>query len=161
VVADTDNNRVLLWRSIPTVMNQPADIVLGQPDFKTRTANEGRPAPSARSFRGPQGVWIQGTRLYVADAQNNRVMIWRNIPTQNYQPADVVLGQPNFTTATTQNLSADSFKPTATSMLEPVRVTSDGRKLFVTDLGYNRVLIWNAIPDAYNAAADVVVGQPN
>ncbi|MBI4907927.1 MAG: hypothetical protein HY820_30155 [Acidobacteria bacterium] len=161
VVADTDNNRILLWRNIPTSTNQPADIVLGQPDFKSRLANEGKPAPSNRAFRGPQGVWIQGTRLYVADSQNNRVMVWRTIPTQNFQPADIVLGQPNFTTATTQNLSLDNFKPTAASMLEPVSVTSDGRKLFVTDLGYNRVLIWNNIPDANSATADVVVGQPD
>lgn len=161
VVADTDNNRVLLWRNIPTTSNQPADIVLGQPDFKTRLANEGKQVPSNRAFRGPQGVWIQGTRLYVADSQNNRVMIWRSIPTSNFQAADVVLGVPNFTTATTQNLSADNFKPQANSLLEPVSVTSDGQKLFVTDLGYNRVLIWNSIPDANGAPADVVVGQPD
>ena len=32
-------------------------------------------------------------------------------------------------------------------MLNPVAVTSDGVRLYVTDLGYNRVLVWNSIPD--------------
>src|SRR6516162_10040622 len=31
VVADTDHNRILIWNSIPSVNNQPADVVVGQP----------------------------------------------------------------------------------------------------------------------------------
>ena len=34
-VADTDNNRVLLWRTPPSSTNQNPDLVLGQPDFAT------------------------------------------------------------------------------------------------------------------------------
>ena len=34
----------------------------------------------------------------MADTQNNRVLIWNTIPTKNNQPADLVLGAPNFTT---------------------------------------------------------------
>jgi hypothetical protein len=45
--------------------------------------------------------------------------------------------------------------------LNPVAVTSDGQRLYVTDLGYNRVLIWNTIPTANQAPADVAVGQPD
>ena len=33
VLADTDNNRVLIWNTIPTTIDQPADIVLGQAKF--------------------------------------------------------------------------------------------------------------------------------
>ncbi|MBL8174324.1 MAG: hypothetical protein JNK48_06635 [Bryobacterales bacterium] len=160
-VADTDNNRVLIWNSIPTQNNQPADIVLGQPDFTTARANEGGQLPTQRSFRGPQGVWIQGTRLFVADTSNNRILIWRTIPTQNYQPADVVLGQSSFTAFAPQDLSASSFQPKANTLLTPVSVTSDGTRVFVSDLGYNRVLVWNRIPDTNGASADVVIGQAN
>lgn len=160
-VADTDNNRVLIWRSIPTVTDTPADLVLGQPDFTTRVANEGRQGPSARSMRGPQGIWIQNNRLYVADTLNNRVLVWRNIPTQNFQNADIVLGQPDFTAATTQDLRAQSFTPRPNTMLDPVSVTSDGIRLLVTDLGHNRVLVWNSIPDSNYANADIALGQPD
>jgi hypothetical protein len=154
VLADTDNNRVLIWNTIPTLPDQPADIVLGQPNFTT--ANLGL---NASSFRGPQGVWVQGTQLFVADTQNHRVLIWNSIPTSDGQPANVVLGEPNFTTAppaTTSNLP-----PTASNLFSPVSVTSDGTRLYVADLGHSRVLIWNSIPTQNGQAADVVVGQPN
>lgn len=162
VVADTNNNRVLIWKSIPTVSNVPADIVLGQSDFKGSASNERRGnTPTNRAFRGPQGVWIQGTRLFVADTQNNRVMIWRNIPTQNFQPADVVLGQKDFNTFVQTDLTKANLDARADSMLNPVYVSSDGQRLFVADLAHNRVLIWNSIPDTNAAPADVVVGQPD
>ena len=154
-VADTSNNRVLLWKTIPATDGQPADVVLGQPDFATI----GRLSVSASAFRGPQGVWIQSGRLFVADTQNNRVLIWNSIPTQNNQPADVVLGQPNFTTAPLIDQINLSLPATANTMLSPVSVTSDGRRLYVADLGFSRVLIWNSIPTTNQQPADVEIGQ--
>jgi len=154
-VADTANNRVMLWKSIPTVNGQPADLVLGQPDFTTI-------APVVvdnRSFRGPQGVWIQNGKLFVADTQNHRVLIWNSIPTQNRQPADVVLGQANFNVAVQPDLTKANGDAHANTLLNPVSVSSDGTHLFVADLGNNRVLIWNSIPTTNQKAADVVVGQ--
>jgi hypothetical protein len=152
VVSDTDNNRVLIWNAIPTTIDQPADIVLGQPNFTTASIGL-----TSSSFRGPQGVWVQGTQLFVADTQNSRVMIWNSIPTSNNQPADVVVGEPNFTTAPPPTTS--DLAPTASNLFSPVAVTSDGTRLYVTDLGHQRVLIWNSIPTQNGEAADVVVGQ--
>ena len=94
-VADTDHNRVLIWNRIPLTNNANADVVLGQANF-TSTAIPGQ-VPTAKSLRGPQGVWIQNGKLFVADTQNNRVLIWNSIPTQNGAAADVVLGQKDFT----------------------------------------------------------------
>jgi uncharacterized protein (TIGR03437 family) len=156
VVADTDNNRVLIWKEIPTTINQPADIVLGQKDFATV---QQPPQLNSSSFRGPEGVWVQGTQLFVADVQNHRVMVWNSIPTSNNQPADLVLGEPNFSTAPPATTS--DLPPTASNLFSPVSVTSDGTHLFVTDLGHHRVLIWNSIPTQNGQAADVVVGQTN
>ncbi len=112
-------------------------------------------------MRGPQGVWIQNGRLYVADTQNNRVLIYNHIPTSNGAAADVVLGQPNMTTFVEPDLTQQQNSVTATQLLNPVSVSSDGNRLYVTDLGYNRVLIYNSIPTTNGAAADVAVGQPN
>ena len=51
-VADTANNRVLIWNKIPTTTNQNADIVLGQPDFVTfRTRHAGERQHHARAAR--------------------------------------------------------------------------------------------------------------
>ena len=159
VVADTNHNRVLIWNRIPTSNNTPADVVVGQQSFTTTTVPGN--TPSAKSMRGPQGVWIQNGRLYVADTQNNRVLIFNHIPTSNGVAADVVLGQPNFTTFVEPDLTQQKNNVSATQLLNPVAVSSDGLHLLVTDLGYNRVLIWNSIPTSNGAAADVAIGQPD
>src|SRR2546427_636999 len=90
-VADTDNNRVLIWSTIPTRNGVPADIVVGQPDF-THGSIPGGGVPNAKSMRGPPGVWIQNGRLFVADTQNHRVLIFNSVPTANGAAADLVLG---------------------------------------------------------------------
>lgn len=163
-VADTDNNRVLIWLSLPTANNQPADVVVGQPDFKSNLPNNGTGdprVPGQKTLRGPEGVWIQDGRLLVADTGNDRVLIWNSIPRQNFQPADLVLGQKDFGVGAQVDLAKAPLNPQADTLLSPVSVTSDGQRLYVTDLGYNRVLIWNSIPTRNRQPADVVVGQPD
>ncbi|BDC50350.1 hypothetical protein F183_A26660 [Bryobacterales bacterium F-183] len=157
VVADTENNRVLIWRTIPTSNNAPADVVLGAADFTTIRAG----VLDNKSFRGPQGVWIQGNRLFVADTLNHRVMVWNNIPTANDTPADFVLGQKDFVTTSERDLLQSPVAPVANRLKNPVSVTSDGTRLFVADLGYNRVLMWNSIPTRTEQPADLVLGQPD
>ena len=164
-VADTDNNRVLIWNSIPTGTNAAPNVVLGQTNF---TSFQTPQVVNANSLRGPQGVWIQNGALFVADTQNYRVLIWKHIPTQNNQAADLVLGQPNFNTANgTTPSPGNPFPSTAANMLlNPVSVTSDGNRLYVADLGNNRVLIWNnafvngQLNLANDQNADVAIGQP-
>ena len=155
-VADTDNNRVLLWNSVPTTMNQPADIVLGQTSF---TSFKTPQVVDKFSLRGPQNVWLQNNKLFVADTQNNRILIWNSIPTSNNQGADLVLGQVDFTHNTQPPPNTGNFVAAANQLLNPTSVTSDGTRLLVADLGFNRVLIWNTIPTAIDQNADVVVGQ--
>ncbi|HBY59687.1 MAG TPA: hypothetical protein DEH78_07675, partial [Solibacterales bacterium] len=92
-VADTNNNRVLIWNNLPTRNDQPADLVLGQSSMTTGTAGT-----SNTALKGPQGVWIQGDRFFVADTQNHRVMIWNRFPSANNAAADVVLGFSDFNT---------------------------------------------------------------
>lgn len=159
-VADTDNNRILIWKSIPTSNAQPADLVLGQKDFDPKSVGTLSP-PTATSLRGPQGVWIQNGMLFVADTQDHRVLVWRSIPSSNGAAADLVLGQPNFTTFVEPDIAQAKVDATPSNLLNPVSVTSDGTRLYVTDLGHNRVLIWNSIPTSNGAPADVVVGQPD
>jgi uncharacterized protein (TIGR03437 family) len=158
VVSDTDNNRILIWNSLPKANGQPADVVIGQPDF---THNATVSPPTQTSLRGPEGVWISNGKLFVADTQDNRILIYNKIPTANNAPADVVVGQTSFTAFVQPDLTASQPSTAANNMQTPVAVTSDGVRLFVADLGQNRVLIWNTIPTANGAAADVAIGQPD
>jgi uncharacterized protein (TIGR03437 family) len=161
VVADTDDNRVLIWNQIPTTNNQPADVVIGHPNFTTATLSGN--TPTASTLRGPIGVFIQNGKLFIADTQNNRVLIYNKIPTTNGVAADVVLGAPNFTTYVNPDITQQTTGATASTMLNPVSVTTDptGTHLYVTDLGFNRVLIFNSIPTTNGAPADVALGQPD
>jgi uncharacterized protein (TIGR03437 family) len=161
-VADTDNNRVLIWRTLPTQMDQPADVVVGQTNF-TNVIPGGTPSigPTAKNMNGPEGVWIQDGKLFVADTGMARVLIFNSIPTANGAAADVVIGQPNFTTTISPTQQANGLVTSASNMLSPVGVSSDGVHLFIVDLGQNRVLIYNHIPTSNGAAADVVIGQPD
>ncbi|MGA2574696.1 MAG: hypothetical protein ABSH24_01595 [Bryobacteraceae bacterium] len=158
-VADTLNNRVLIWNTLPTSMNQPPDVVVGQTSFTTNSFPGD--IPTATSLRGPNGVWLQNGMLFIADTQNDRVLIYNSIPTANGAAADIVLGQPNMTTYVQVNIADQTTNAANNNLLTPVSVTSDGTHLFVADLGYNRVLIWNTIPTTNQKAADVEIGQPN
>jgi hypothetical protein len=153
IVADQNNSRVLVYDEIPTQNHALPSLVLGQPDLSTGQPNYGGDGP--RGFRGSNSVASDGTRLIVGDRFNNRVLIWSTFPTQDFQAADVVLGQPNFT-STTPNTGGIS----AQSMTEPW-VWLCGQKLLVADRLNVRVLIYNTIPTQNHAAADLVLGQPD
>ncbi len=148
LVSDGTNNRVLIWNSVPTASGQPADLVLGQASFTSKDMGNG-----AANLYGPRGIWSDGTKLIIADRFNNRVLIWNSFPTTNAAPADVVLGASAFDT------SPFVMPPTASSLRNPAGVAVTNGKLIVADEGNQRVLIWNSIPSANNAAADIVLGQ--
>ncbi|MFZ5928961.1 MAG: hypothetical protein ACOYX1_16110 [Acidobacteriota bacterium] len=154
-VADTDNNRVLIWRSLPAVNQQPADLVVGQKDFTSSA-----PGLGEASLRGPTGLFLDDNNgLWVADTGNNRVLYFGEI-TQNGQAAKLVLGQPNLTTDQ-QVRRFPEYIAKADSMLAPSSVWVGAGKVIVADLGLSRVLIWNSIPTSNGQAASVVVGQPD
>ncbi len=151
IVADSNNHRVLIWNRIPTKNGQPADVVIGQKDFYSREHGSG-----ADRLWWPLSVATDGTRLYVADTRNMRVLIWNSIPTTNGRPADVVVGKPGF------SAPAGGQPPSRTNLINPRGVASDGTRLIVSEHHQgNRILIWNRIPTANGQPADVVLGQPD
>ncbi len=150
-VADSLNNRVLLWNSVPTNSGTPADVVVGKPDFTSYS-----PGTTASLIKAVHGVAFSpnGQKLIVSDSSNNRVLIWNTVPTVNGMPADLVIGQTNFTTKTSGR-AANKF-----DFPSQVMVTPSG-KLLITDQGNDRVLIFNSIPTSNGASAAVVIGQAN
>jgi len=159
-VADTDNNRVLVWTTLPATNEAPANFVVGQKDFTSFTSNQPR-SPRPETLRQPQGVWLDGNDgLWVADTGNDRVLYYGRI-TQNGQSAVLALGQADPGSYDQAPFFTNDVKVRADTLLTPMSVTSDGTRLYVADFALNRVLIWNSIPTQNRQPADVVVGQPD
>ena len=156
ITADRNNNRVLIYNSIPTLNNVSADVVIGQQNFTSKTANQGL-SVAANTLNQPNGLSSKGSRLIIADTGNNRVLIYNSISTSNNTSADVVVGQSNFTSS-----SANQGVSTAANTLNsPYGVTSDGKRLFIADQSNHRILVFNQIPSSNNPSADMVIGQPD
>lgn len=157
VIADSGQHRVLIWNTVPNSRDQAPDLILGQSDFNHCTENdtdqdgEKDDAPSANTLNYPAGVWTDGERLAVADRHNYRVLIWNTFPTENGQPADVVIGQPGFNTSNASVSPAGYFWPDG--------LDSNGTQLAVPDASNHRVLVWNTFPTENGQLADVVLGQ--
>ena len=158
-VADTADNRVLVFDD-PLTTNLVADIVLGQPDFAHYNAN----SVDADGLFNPGQAAIDKNsspqHLYVADASNSRVLGWNNATAfANGAPADLVLGQPDLLTGTS-NTGGESLS----SMNGPLGVAVDSKSnLYVADTSNNRVLEFtapfapcaNSFPCVGGAAANV------
>jgi len=154
-IADTGNNRTLIYNSCPVSNNAPANQVVGQPDFLSTLENQGV-TPSNLTEDGPAGVYSNGTTLAIADTLNNRVLIFDSMPSSPNASANSELGEPDFANTAPNQASVGDFLYNP----EAVMVDSQGR-LILTDFTNNRVLIYNSVPVTNYTAADVVVGQSN
>lgn len=152
VVADRDNNRVLLWDSLPSASNVAANRVLGQGDGASVTANPG--GVSLSTLNAPGAVYTNGESVAVADTENHRVLLWNRWPTMNARPADLVLGQ----ASGTQNQINGNYA-SANSFLNPQGLARVGDGLAVADRGFNRVLIWPKLPLSPQDPPTLVLGQ--
>jgi hypothetical protein len=157
-LADTDNNRVLIFNNFGTTNGQAASVVLGQPDTVSSDANNG--GISGKTLNAPQGVWSNGTSLFVADNGNNRVLVWDTIPTASFTEADRVIGQTSFT--------GSAAATTAAGLSGPRRIAGGNGTMFIADTGNHRVLQFNSVIAALNVdwptsaiTADQVYGQPD
>ncbi len=98
-------------------------------------------------FNHPAGMATDGTRLAVADRNNNRVLIWTSAPTGNTAP-NLVLGQPNFSTNNSGSALNEMNWPSDLSI-------SASGMLMVADSSNDRILIWRTFPTANGQAADI------
>jgi NHL repeat len=155
VVADAWNHRVLVWHRAPTRSGQLPDVVLGQADFTSGRANRGDDAARADTLNWCYGVALDRGRLLVADTGNRRVLVWERIPERHGAPADLVLGQRDFTTRDENAGDAAG----AVGMRWPHGIALAGGALLVADAGDNRVMVWRRMPQRSGAPCDLVLGQ--
>jgi len=108
------------------------------------SANE---SGGALFFNHPAGMATDGTRLAIADRNNNRVLVWTTAPTANTAP-NIVLGQPNFSTNNSGSALNEMNWPSDLSI-------SASGMLMVADTSNHRILIWRTFPTASGQAADL------
>lgn len=129
-VSDQANNRVLRFDGAASLgIGAPANGVLGQTDFVTNTGGT-----TAAKFQFSLGLDLDSSgALYVADFNNNRVLIFKNAASKtDGANADGVIGQSDFVTSA----PAD----TATGLRGPQGVVLDASgRLYVSQSGSNRV----------------------
>jgi len=139
-VADFSAQRILRYDDAKHKVNgAPADGVLGQPDFASKTA-----ATTQTGMRDMRAVFGDGSgQIYTAEDGNNRVLIFNNAAgLDNGAPADFVLGQPDFITRT------GVTPPTAASLRQPrgLAIDTQNRRVWITDSQNHRVLMYTEKP---------------
>ncbi|MBI4305830.1 MAG: hypothetical protein HY678_05875 [Chloroflexi bacterium] len=140
-LADTLNNRVLIWNTAPTG-NMAPDLVLGQKDFTSNDAGTARDR-----LDWPVSLATDGRRLVVADTFNDRVLIWKALPTSSGIAADIVI----------QGGRSHQIAGPNASLVWPWGVWTDGQRLVVSATGGAAILIWNRFPERDDQPADIVL----
>ena len=141
-------NLIDVYNTIPTAdTTAPIAATPQTADFQITAALAG-------GLNNPETMSVAGGKLVVADALNNRVLIWNSVPTSDTAP-DLVLGQVDFS-GTDFNAGVS---PTASTLTYTDGIWTDGTRLVLTDGDNHRVLIWNTFPDSNAQPADRVLGQ--
>jgi len=153
VAAVTFDNRVLIWDPFPTTSGEPADVVLGQPDFTSREFNEG--GLGATSLGLPRRAEIApGGEVLISDSVNDRILVWDAVPTVQRAPADTVLGRESFT-------SSDLLPP-GRNLDRPFSMDfGDDGSLWISEFGSSRVVVYDSLPTTDGAGFDRVYFQPD
>jgi uncharacterized protein (TIGR03437 family) len=99
---------------------------------------------------GVAGVAVFGKTVIMVDRPRHRILVWRDVSSpRSSQGPDVILGKSN----------EGAVSPG--TLVDPVSVAFDGKRLFAGDSALHRVLIWNSLPAQDDQPADAVLGQPN
>lgn len=151
-VVDSGNNRILRFPRPTASTDLFPDMVLGQPGFNSRAANQGG-LPSAKTLNLASGsnvfrasvAFDAAGNLWVADAGNSRVLCYLAADLDrgaNAPPADRVLGQADVTTVA-QSLPVNAASQQVRNRLQyPSGLAFDSAgRLFVSD-GLSRALVF-------------------
>jgi uncharacterized protein (TIGR03437 family) len=158
-VADTGNSRVMAWKNATAFANgKPADLIIGQNDKYSTSANGPGISTLTTGLAGPSGLAVLNGDLYVSDTQNNRILRFRtpfNAPAG--QTPDLCIGQPSFQS---RAVNAPTGLISEKGLNQPGALRFDrAGNLWVADSGNNRVLRYDANDVAHPATLFSVVAK--
>ena len=147
LVADYGNNRVLYYPAGSPNTDAAASRVYGQTAFTTRASGAG-----TTGLNSPTGVVADAAgNVYVADYDNNRVVVYPAGSPASGASASRVYGQLDFTTIS-------CVHPGAATLCQPVGLSIGANNLLtVADSGNNRALTYPTT----GTTATRVYGQPD
>ena len=141
-VADTSNNRILIFDTATIVNNEDAVSVLGQSDYTSSSSDV-----TAQGFNQPWGnltIDSSGGYLYVPDTYNHRVLEFDASSIVNNEDAVQVFGQQDFVSGysnQTQQSNATGIYGDGNG--SGTAIDTIHHRLFVIDGYYYRVLVFN------------------
>ena len=149
---------------VASMQNLKAKSVIGQTEndimsFTKNDPDNGSAMPNALGLSRPTGVLVDTVhhRIFISDRQNNRIVVHQLDATNKMVDAiaDGVLGQANF--------SGSDSDTTPTGVNGPFQLALDNanNRLFATDFGNNRVLIYDVATITNGESAINVLGQIN
>ncbi|MFN0109606.1 MAG: hypothetical protein ACKVZH_12185 [Blastocatellia bacterium] len=133
IVADTNNDRILIWNSFPTRNGQAADLVL-----------------QSQELRWPWGLWTDGTRLVVSCTGSSRLMFWNQFPAQDNAAfsfqltGNGQLGTPRTITSDGKSLIVGDHNPVVPNV--PAGTTGN--------------FVWKTFPTANEQPVDFFMSDP-
>ena len=153
-VPDLNSNRILIfdsydnWPAEATRFSPPARSVIGQDSFNVGRANRNGTPVGNNGFFQPGAVWVGGAEMFVADTQNNRILV---MPGRDFafNAANRVIGQIGFTQNGVNLVEGKEFyfldgftndRQAVGIQLGGTCVALDGDRLYVADSQNNRVL---------------------
>ena len=185
-LSDNYGHRVLIFQldRMNRIQDRDAKWVLGQPDVDTSHVLPGR---TASSIKLPLAVEYDEShkRLFVADTWNDRILVFDMTPGRVHSgmEASYVLGQADFTSrdvdpelivasGVTQVIRATRNRfyfasregagiyPSQSRAAE-IAMDKTNQRLFITDGGHQRVMVFDVHPDRIRSGADAiaVIGQ--
>jgi uncharacterized protein (TIGR03437 family) len=172
-VTDSQDNRLLgfpsvdAWSAESVQFSPSATSVIGQSSYTVRKANQGNGDASATTLSFPVDAAFSGSELFVADAGNNRVLVYPAGPSGVTGAASRVIGQLDFPYTATNLIEGKEFaiapatasSPSGSAILDQ---SSTPPHLYVADTQNNRILGFNNFTSVQNGQkADLVIGQPD
>lgn len=155
-VSDSYNNRVLVYNlnTNNTLPDKVPDYVLGQADFYSGAESISQ---SGMSYPTDLAFDEVHNRLFVLNVNGTagRVLVYDTSSISNGENATHVLGQPNFTAQNAVTSQSGTKKPWS------VAYDSTNDRLFLSDWGNRRVLVYDTADITDGEAAVNVLGQSN
>jgi DNA-binding beta-propeller fold protein YncE len=149
-VSDSGNHRVLVYQ-----LNQQYEIaskipvaVIGKADFTTRGVQLSN---SATGYTTGLAYDARNDRLFIADASNDRVLVFDTKTITSGQAATHVLGQPDF------NSSTGGLNQSTLNSPSDLALDEDAQRLFVAE--GSRVMVFDVSLIENGESAVAVLGQ--